>query len=152
ERAEAARPKPPIQQMRERARAATVEPILNPSARDVRFHFDNVSTKAVLTAIAGATGINVMYDRDFVDRPVTVDLPGVSVEEALNYVLNQNQYTYKVINDRTILVFQDTVPKHLQYDDQVIKTIYLSNSDVTEVAQILSQVMRVQNLAIQPAI
>src|SRR5262249_55076166 len=38
ERGEPARPKPPIQQMRERARAATVEPILNPSARDVRFH------------------------------------------------------------------------------------------------------------------
>ena len=44
DRIEASRPKPAIQGMRERARAASAEPILNPASREpLNFHFNNVS-------------------------------------------------------------------------------------------------------------
>ena len=153
DRIEASRPKPPIQEMRERVRAAS-EPILNPASRQpLIFNFNNTSIKAILDVIANATGINITYDREVVDRAgISLQLNGVTLEEALNQIMTSNGLAYKIVNQRSILVFPDTSPKHLQYDDQVIKTIYLSNADPQEIVQILSAVARVQGLAIQPVI
>lgn len=153
ERVEAARPKPPIQQMRERARAAAAEPILNPASRDpLNVRFNNASLRDILNFVASTTGINIMYDRDFADRPATVQLDGVTLETALNQILAVNGYTYKILNDRTILIFPDTVPKHAQYDEQVVRTFYVSHADATELSQILSTVIRLPGVAVQPAI
>jgi general secretion pathway protein D len=153
DRIEASRPKPPIQEMRERVRAAT-EPILNPASRaPLIFNFNNTTIKAILDVIANATGINITYDREVVDRAgISLQLNGVTLEEALTQIMTSNGLSYKIVNQRSILVFPDTSPKHLQYDDQVIKTIYLSNADPQEIVQILSAVARVQGLAIQPVI
>jgi len=153
DRIEASRPRPPIQEMRERVRAAS-EPILNPASRTpLIFNFNNTSIKAILDVIANATGINITYDREVVDRAgISLQLNGVTLEQALNQIMTSNGLSYKIVNERSILVFPDTSPKHLQYDDQVIKTIYLSNADPQEIVQILSAVARVQGLAIQPVI
>ena len=57
---------------------------------------------------------------------VTVQLDGVTLEQALSQILSVNQLSYKVLSERSILVFADTAQKHAQYDDQVIQTFYLS--------------------------
>ena len=50
DRIEASRPKPPIVAMRERARAASAEPMLNPASRDpLNIHFNNTPLKDILT-------------------------------------------------------------------------------------------------------
>jgi type II secretory pathway component GspD/PulD (secretin) len=153
DRIEAARPKPPIQQMRERARAASPEPTLNPSSRiPLEVHFTNQSLKQILDFLSTASGISIMYDREFVDRPATVNLDGVTFEQALNQILSTNQLSYKIINEKAILVFTDSIPKHQIYDEQVIKTVYLSNADPTDLQQILSTIVRFTGMAIQPAI
>jgi general secretion pathway protein D len=153
DRIEASRPKPPIQELRERARASSPEPALNPTSRKLlNFHFQSASLKSVLDFLSGATGISIVYDREFTDRPVTVDLDGVTLEEALNQILTTNQLSYKILNSRAILIFADTAPKHQMYDDQVIKTVYLSNADPTDLQQILSTILRFPGMAIQPAI
>jgi general secretion pathway protein D len=153
DRVEAARPKPPIQQMRERARATSAEPTLNPSSRTpLDVHFNNVSLKSILDFLSSATGISIVYDREFVDRPATVNLDGVTFEQALTQILSTNQLSSKILNEKAILVFTDSIPKHQAYDEQVIKTVYLSNADPTDLQQILSTVVRFNGLAIQPAI
>src|SRR5436305_1415138 len=84
ERIEASRPKPAIEAIRERARATSGEPILNPASRDpLRINFDNVSVREILTFIGNFTGINITYDRDLQDRPATVHLDQVTLEQAL---------------------------------------------------------------------
>jgi general secretion pathway protein D len=139
--------------MRERARAASAEPILNPASREpLNFHFNNVSLRDILNAIGAAHGISVSFDREFADRAATVNLEGVSLEPALNQIMTMNQLSYKVLGDKSIFVFQDTPPKHAQYDDQVIRTFYLSHADSTEIQQILSTIIRLPGIAVQPAI
>lgn len=153
DRIEASRPKPAIQAMRERARAASAEPILNPASREpLNFHFNNVSLRDILNAIGAAHGLSVSFDREFADRAATVNLDNVSLEPALNQIMTMNQLSYKVLGERSIFVFQDTPPKHAQYDDQVIRTFYLSHADSTEVMQILSTIIRLPGIAVQPAI
>ena len=153
DRIEASRPRPAIQGMRERARAASAEPILNPASREpLNFHFNNVSLRDILNAIGAAHGISVSFDREFADRSATVNLDGVALEPALNQIMTMNQLSYKVLGEKSIFVFQDTPPKHAQYDDQVIRTFYLSHADSTEVQQILSTIIRLPGIAVQPAI
>src|SRR5205823_871356 len=58
DRIEASRPKPPIQEMRERVRAAS-EVLLNPSSRvPLNISFQNAMIKEILRFISNLTGIN----------------------------------------------------------------------------------------------
>src|SRR5262245_5941684 len=153
DRIEASRPQPPIVAMRERARAASAEPMLNPASRDpLNIHFNNTQLKDILTFLSNYTGINITYDRDVTDRLTTVNLDGLTLEQALNQIMTMNQLSYKVISDRSIFVFQDTTTKHAQYDEQVVRTFYLSHADATEMTQTLSTIIRLPGISVQPAI
>ena len=153
ERIEASRPKPPILAMRERARAASAEPILNPASRElINLRLNNTSLRDALSAIGGMTGINFTFDREVADRATSVQLDQLTLEQALNQMMTMNQLSYKVLSERSVFVFPDTAPKHAQYDEQVIRTFYLSHADSTEVMQILSTIIRLPGIAVQPAI
>ena len=151
---EATRPKPAIELMRERARRATQEPALNPASKEPipRIQFSNANIRDILNFMGNAAGINVTYEKDFRDSTYTVQLDNVTFEEALNQILSANQLFYKVINDRTIMVIQDTTAKRQQYEEQVVRTFYVSHADVQELSQLISQIIRVPNMAVQPMV
>jgi general secretion pathway protein D len=153
-RTEAARPRPPIEALREQARQAAAPPLLNPASREpLIVNFQNVPSRDILTFIANTTGINITYDRDAqVDRPMTLQLDNVTLEQALNQILTMNQLSYKIVTDRSIFIFPDTVQKHTQFDDQVIQTFYLSNADPTELTNLISTLVRLPGMAVQPMI
>ena len=142
DRIEASRPKPAIAALREQARQVSPTPLLNPASRaplDIRF--TQASLRDVLTFISNATGINVIYDASFNDRPVTVQLTG-SIEQALNTLLSSNGLFYSVLDERTIVVAQDSAPNRLKYERQVALTIPLSYADATELAAMLTAITR----------
>jgi general secretion pathway protein D len=150
---EAAQPRPEIERLREQAAQQRVEPILNPASREpLSIRFTNASIRDILNFIGNATGINVTYDRDYQDRAVTVQLEGVTLEQALHQIMIANQLFYKVLNERTIIVAQDTTQKRTQYEEQVIRTYFVSHADATELAQLLTGLLRVAGVAIQPQI
>jgi type II secretory pathway component GspD/PulD (secretin) len=153
ERLEASQPRPPIDQLRDQARRAAQEPTLNPSSRDpLNLRFANTSLRDLLNFIGSATGINVTYDRDFQDRSVSVQLEGVTLEQALQQVMLSNQIFYKVLNERTIIVATDNTAKRQQYEEQVIKTFFVSHADASELAQLVNTVILAPQMAIQPRI
>ena len=142
ERAEAARPKPQIEQMKERARQAT-EPLLNPASRTpLVFTFaSGINVRQILDFLAQASGINVLFETTFSDgttikSPIRLD--GVTLEQGLNLVMTSGNLFYKVLNTTTILVIPDTAQLRLKYEDQVIQTFYLSNVDPTAMQTILN--------------
>ncbi|MEZ5285472.1 MAG: secretin N-terminal domain-containing protein [Vicinamibacterales bacterium] len=153
DRLEAAAPRPEIERMREEARRRSAEPILNPASRELLdLRFTNASIRDVLDFIGNATGINITYDRDFQDRSITLNLQGVTLEQALQQIMIANQLFYKVLNERTIIVAADTTQKRTQYEEQVIRTFFLSHADATEISQLLTGIVRVAGVAIQPTI
>jgi len=152
-RIEAARPRPAIEQLRERARAASAEPLLNPASREpLRLSFRNANIRDILDALGNASGINITYDPQVPQTAASVQLDGVTLEQALQQIMSVNQLSYKVTSDRSILVFPDNAQKHAQYDEQVVQTFYVSHADVTELTQLLSSLIRLPSMAVQPAI
>ena len=87
ERAEAARPRPAIEAMRETARQRSAPPLLNPASRDpLEMKFPLASSQDILTFIGKATGINVIFESTFRAAQISVDLTGLSLEEGLSQV------------------------------------------------------------------
>jgi general secretion pathway protein D len=153
DRIEASRPKPAIVQLREQARQAAAEPLLNPASRvplDARFG-PGASLRDILTFISNATGINVIYDPSFQDRAVTVQLTG-SLEQALNQLLSSNGLFYAVLDERTIVVAQETAANRLKYERQVAITLPISYSDATELAAMLTAITRTTTGATIPPV
>jgi general secretion pathway protein D len=151
DRIEKSRPKPEIEKLRQQARAQAA-PQLNPADRTpLKFSINQSSLRDVLNFIGQQAGINIQFDAAFTDRPYSVTLDGVSLEEALQQILAVNGYFYKVLNPSTIVIAPDNPAGHLKYDELVMQVFYLSHADPQELSQVLNTVMRIQAQA-QPAI
>ncbi|MDR1989370.1 MAG: hypothetical protein LBQ09_03975 [Acidobacteriaceae bacterium] len=153
DRLEASRPRPAIEQLRERARAAVAPPLLNPASHDpLRLQFRNVNIRDILDGLGTATGITVSYDPQVPTTATTVVLEGLTFEQALQQIMATNQIAYKVTSEHSMLVFPDTQAKHAQYDEQVVQTFYLSNADPMELVQLMSALVRFPTMGVQPVI
>jgi general secretion pathway protein D len=151
DRIEKSRPRPAIETMRQQARAQG-QPVLNPADRTpLKINFNNSSLRDILNFIGTTTGINVQLDSTYVDKAYTVNLEGITLEEALHQILSVNGFFYKVLNPTTIVIAPDTPAGHQKYDDLVMQVFYLSHADVQEVSQTLNAMMRIQ-AQVAPAI
>ena len=153
DRIEASRPKPAIVALREQARLAGSAPLLNPASRaPIDITFKAASLRDVLTFLSNATGINIIYDASFQDRQVTVQLSG-SIEQSLNTLLSSNSLFYSVLDDRTIVVAQDTAPNRLKYVRQIALMLPIAYADATELALMLTLITRTQtDVTVPPVI
>src|SRR6185503_3103378 len=154
EKIEAGRPRSRIAEMRDKARRMSPEPILNPASREpINWKFGpSASVRDILNFIGAASGILLSFPGDYREPPgYTVQLDNVTVEQALQQVLSANALFYKVLNEKTILVIPDNVQNRAKYEEQVIRTFYLSHADAQEMVQLLNVIGRVQGSPIVPA-
>ena len=153
ERAEAARAPAPIEAMRTQARLDTQPPLLDPvSDEPLVIEFTDTSLRDVLDFLGEASGINVLYDRDFEDLTLSVTLAGVTFEEALSRILAANGAFHKVVDPRTIVVVPETPEKRGEYEELVIRTFYVSHGDVEALAELLSTLVRLPNMQNEPQV
>ena len=150
-------PQPGSTAMRERARRTAEGPILNPTSKaPLSLNFaTNTTIQDILKFIGDVTGINVIIEQgaqSVVSRRTTLNVSGVTLEQGLNLVMTANQLWYKVLNDRTILVIQDTAQKRQQYEEQIIRTFYVSHADPQEIYNMINQIVRIQGIAITPVV
>jgi type II secretory pathway component GspD/PulD (secretin) len=142
-----------LRDLREQARAQGPQPLMNLKTVLAPLRFFNTQLRDIFSGIGQATGINVTFDTQFPERPYTVQMENVTLQEALDQIVLANQLFYKVVNQRTILIAQDTAAKRQQYEELVIKTYYISNADPAEVQATLNSVVRgVGNTQLQPLI
>ncbi len=115
--------------------------------------------KAVFTAAAKLAGLSVIFDPDFTTRRITVTLTDVTIEQALNVTALEAKAFWKPLTSNIILVASDQAQKRKDYDEQIVKTIYLKNTmlpqDLTEIVTGLRQLLdlrRIQQFNAQNAI
>src|SRR5215472_5429221 len=126
-----------IERLRQETKAArAILPILEPtSKRPISLNFPQPRPiKQIYLALGQAAGINVIFDPALKDDQATIMLSNVSFKSALETLIRQENHFYKVVDSHTILIAADTPANRKTYEDLVIRTFYLSNGDVTEVA------------------
>jgi general secretion pathway protein D len=103
--------------------------------------------------------LSVIFDPDYVSHRVTVDLPGVTLEQGLDAVSFESKAFWKPLTSSVIEVAPDSAQKRKDIEDEVVGTFYISNSltqqDLTEIVNGLRQLLdlhRVQQVNAQNAI
>jgi general secretion pathway protein D len=110
--------------------------------------FRGASVRDTLTAIGHFAGVNVVFDPQFRDATLTIDLRKSTLEDALQAVTSSTRNFYRVSAAKTITVVPDTPAKRREYEEEIIRTFYLSNADVKETLDVLRLV--VDNRRISP--
>ena len=151
ERLEAARPAAPMEKLREQARRDTAPPVLNPASDEpLSLEFTNASLRDILDALGAAAGITVNYDEQFQDRTASVRLTGVTFAQALDQVVTANAAFYKVVSPTTIVIAPDTPQKRAAYEEQVIRTFYVSHANVDDLLELVSALVQIPQMSVQP--
>ena len=107
------------------------------SSDPITLRFQNAKLKEVFEVVARTAGLNVIFDKEVHDDPVTVFIKDMSFDEALNLILNTNNVTAQRINRNTLLILPNTKPKQAQYQDLMIRTFYLSHARAKDVANLV---------------
>jgi general secretion pathway protein D len=130
-----------------------VTPMLEPASdRPINLNFPQAKPiKQIYRALADAAGINVVFDPQLKDDNVSIVLSSIQFQRALETLLRQENHFYKIIDEKTILIAADTPQNRKTYEDLVIRTFFLSNADVTEVANALRALLQTTRISVNKA-
>jgi len=96
------------------------------------------SLREIFALLSKASGVNIIAHTSFQDQTISIDLRGLPFHRILDTLMLQNDLFYKVIDKNTIMVFKATPQNRDLYENQILKTYYLSNADPTELRSTLS--------------
>ena len=117
----------------------------------IDIHMPNQDSRVAFETLAQLAGLNVIFDPDFRATRIPIDLNKVDIYEALDIVALQTRTFWKPVNQTTILVSPDNQTKRRDYEELVLKTIYLSNSvtatEITEAITALRTLLNMRYLA-----
>jgi len=128
---------------------------LKPWPTEPLAHFRiSADSRKVYETLAKLADLNVAFTSDFQPRPVSVDLTNVKIEDALRVISYQTKTFWRTVTSNTILVVQDTPTNRRDYEEEVLKTIYLSSplaaADRTAITTALKQVLGLQRIVDNP--
>ena len=109
--------------------------------------FREASSRDVFTSLTRLANLSVVFDPSFRDAPLTIDLHDAAFADALEAVSASTRNFWRVVAPRTVAVIPDTPAKRREYEDEVVRTFYLSNADVKETVDLLRVVMDVRRLS-----
>jgi general secretion pathway protein D len=115
--------------------------------------------KIIFDTIGKLAGLTVIYDPDFPARRIAVDLNNLTLQQALEVACFESKAFWKPVTENIIMVAPDQTTKRRDYEEEVLRTFYLSNTvtpqDLTEIVTGLRQLFdlkRIQQLNSQNAI
>jgi general secretion pathway protein D len=107
----------------------------------VTLRFRNAGLKEVLEGIGKARGINLVFDKDVRNDPVTISIQDTPFDEAFNLILNSNSLFAQTVSPGVMIVSPDTKQKQEQYQDLMIRTFYLSNAKAKDMLVLLKSML-----------
>ncbi|MEZ5500660.1 MAG: cohesin domain-containing protein [Steroidobacteraceae bacterium] len=115
--------------------------------RPVTLQFRDASTKMVFEVLARQTGINFIFDKDVKsDGKTTIFVQNVPVEQAISLILGQNALAQQVLSDNMVIIYPNVANKQKEYQDQIIKTFYIANSDPKRAMEMLKTMLNARTL------
>jgi len=141
-----------VESMKERVRERGLPGLaLGPGARErLGLSFRNASLRETYQALGKTAGVNFVFDPEFRDQPVSIDLTDVGFEQALNALASVGQTFHRVLDPSVVMVVPDTPNKRREYEQQVVKTFFLSNADLKETIDLLRIVLGARRVAPLP--
>jgi general secretion pathway protein D len=119
------------------------------SKKPVTLQFRDANLRMVMEALAKATGLNVMFDKDVKnDLKVTIFVRDTPVEEAIDLILLQTQTAKRVLGENSILIYADTEAKSREYAELKIRRFALTNADPKNVMAMVKTMTKTRDMYI----
>jgi len=99
------------------------------------------SLKEIFSNLSQNSGVNIILHASYQDVQISADLRGLGFQRILDTLMLQNDLFYKVLDVNTIMVFKSSPQNKEQFENQSIKTFYLSNAEPNDVRSIFQQIM-----------
>jgi general secretion pathway protein D len=109
--------------------------------------FRDASSRDVFMTIARLANISLLFDPTFREAPINVDLRSSTLEDALNAVSGATRTFFRVTAARSVTVIPDTPAKRREYEEEVVRTFYLSNADLKETMDLLRLVLDARRIS-----
>lgn len=113
----------------------------------IELKFRDTSLREILQTLGKVADINILFDKEFADAPVSFDFTNTTFLQAIDTVLTSTHNFYKVIGKNTIMIAPDNPQNRMEYEETVSRTFYLSNAEVEEIARVLRNVLGIQMIA-----
>lgn len=107
-----------------------------------------VSVESIYRALGKAFGIDIIFDPNLRDQEIAITLQEVVARDALEILMRSAGHFYKVLDEHSILIAADTPQNRRAYEDQIIQTFFLSNSDPKNSFNMLRQLIGSKNIAV----
>jgi len=139
-----------IAEMKEKMRGALAQPpVLNPRSNepiDLIFS-EPIDVLDIYRALGNAFGINVLFDPKIRDQKISIELREVTAQDGLEILMRTASHFYKVLDEHSIIIADDTPQNRRNYEDQVIQTFFLSNAEVKDVITMLRSLIGAKHVA-----
>jgi general secretion pathway protein D len=144
----APQPEVPVERPVSELPSVALQPEFNPRPGvSIELKFKDTLLKEVLLTLGKLGDVNVLFDKDFKDMPVSFDFHNTTFIQSLDTVLTSTHNFYKVIGKNTIMIAPDNPQKRAEYEETVSRTFFLSNAEVEEIARTLRNVLGIQMVA-----
>ncbi|MDT4797868.1 type IV pilus secretin PilQ [compost metagenome] len=117
--------------------------------RPVTLEFRDANLKVIFEVLAQTSGLNFIFDKDVrPDLKATIFVRDVPIEDAVELLLQQNQLHQRVVNDNTIVIYPDSPQKLKDYQDLVMRTFYLTNTDAATAMNLVKTLLKTRDVFI----
>ena len=120
-------------------------PELKPVIRQVpAMKMNNQPPRVLFETVGKLAGINVVFDSTYTPptRGFNVDLGNTGVEGAFDYLAVLTHTYWKPISATSIFVTEDNVTKRRDYEDEVVKVFYVTNTSSAQEFQEIATAVR----------
>lgn len=110
--------------------------------------FSEAPLKTVFDFLSKSMGLNILFDRDVKqDAKVTIFVKDVSVGDAIDLIMMQNQLRRRVVNGNTLIIYPASAAKSDEYEDLNIRTFQVTNADIKYLSGMIKSMLKPRDLA-----
>jgi general secretion pathway protein D len=114
--------------------------------KPVTLSFRDATLQQVFESLRLAAGVNFMFDRDVrTDSRVSIAITNKPLEDVMKVVLAGQRLASRVLDEDTLLIYPNTPEKQRDYQELVIRTIYLGNADASRAVNLARNVVKVRD-------
>lgn len=107
----------------------------------VTLKFKSTGIKEILEAVAKASDLTLVFDKDVRNDPISISIQDTPFEEAFRLILTSNSLFARHVSPTVLVVSPDTKQKQEQYQDLMIRTFYLSTAKAKDMVLLLKSML-----------
>ncbi|WP_341922217.1 secretin N-terminal domain-containing protein [Polaromonas sp. YR568] len=114
----------------------------------VTLQFRDATLRIAFEAISKSTGMNILFDREVKqEAKVTIFVRDISVIDAIDLILLQNQLDKRIVNTNTLLIYPATASKQAEYEDLTIRSFRVTNTDIKYLSNMVKSMLKLKEVA-----